>query len=174
MVASERSSPVRVRDVLVAALPELRDRLLEETIRNDWGRLAGPELGRRSRPGRLKAGVLDVTVDNSAWLHEMTLRSGELLAALQTRFGSVVASLRFALGVVPARVDPPTARPRPEPPTRLSHEETRVVEAMVASLPDPALAGSLRRLLTKDLLARRGHSSSRRRENSRPAEREDS
>jgi len=174
MVASERSRPVRVRDVLVAALPELRDRLLEETIRRDWSRLAGPELGRRSQPGRLKAGVLDVTVDNSPWLHEMTLRSGELLAALQTRFGSVVASLRLALGVVPAGVDPPKADHRPEPRARLSHEEAEVVEAMVASLPDPALAGSLRRLLTKDLLARRRHDSSRRREDSRPTEREDS
>jgi len=174
MVASERSRPVRVRDVLVAALPELRDRLLEETIRRDWSRLAGPELRRRSQPGRLKAGVLDVTVDNSPWLYEMTLRSGELLAALQTRFGSVVSSLRLALGVVPAGVDPPKADHRPEPRARLSHEEAEVVEAMVASLPDPALAGSLRRLLTKDLLARRGHSSSRRREDSRPAEREDS
>ena len=57
---------------------------------------------------------------------------------------------------------------------RLWAYETEVVEAMVASLPDPALAGSLRRLLTKDLLARRRPDSSRRREDSRPAEREDS
>ena len=160
--------------MLVAALPELRDRLLEETIRKDWSQLAGPELGRRSGPGRLKAGVLDVTVDNSPWLHEMTLRSGELLAGLQARFGSVVASLRLALGVVPAGVDPPKADRRPEARARLSHEEAEVVEAMVASLPDPALAGSLRRLLTKDLLARRRPDSSSRREDSRPAEREDS
>ena len=96
------------------------------------------------------------------------------LAALQTRFGSVVASLRVALGVVPAGVDPPKADPRPESRVRLTHEETEVVEAMVASLPDPALAGSLRRLLTKDLLARRRPDSNRRREDSRPAEREDS
>src|SRR6266545_6328696 len=174
MGASEGSSPVRVREVLVVALPGLRDRLLEEAIRKDWNRLVGLELGRRSRPGRLKAGVLDVTIDNSPWLHEMTLRSSELTAALQTRFGSAVASVRLGFGVVPAGVDPVTPRPRPEPQARLSHEETRVVEAMVASLPDPTLAGSLRRLLTKDLLARRRHGLSRPHEDSRPAEREDS
>ena len=174
MVAPERSSPVRVRDVLVAALPELRDRLQEETIRKEWSRLVGPELGTRSRPGRLKAGVLEVTVDNSPGLHEMTLRSGELLVSLQTRFGSTVTSLRLAIGTVPAGGAPPSARPRPETQARLSHEETSRVEAMVASLPDPMLAGSLRRLLTKDLLARRRHGSSRRREDVPPAEREDS
>ncbi len=173
MGASEGSSPVRVREVLVVALPGLRDRLLEEAIRKDWNRLVGLELGRRSRPGRLKAGVLDVTIDNSPWLHEMTLRSSELTAALQTRFGSAVASVRLAFGAVPAGVDPVTPPPRPKPQARLSHEETRVVEAMVASLPDPTLAGSLRRLLTKDLLARRRHGLSRPHEDSRPAERED-
>lgn len=174
MVAPERSSPVRVRDVLVAALPELRDRLQEEAIRKEWSRLVGPELGSRSRPGRLKAGVLDVAVDNSPGLHEMTLRSGELLASLQGRFGSTVTSLRLAIGVVPAGVAPPNARPRPETQARLSHDETSRVEAIVASLPDPMLAGSLRRLLTKDLLARRRHVSSRPREDVPPAEREDS
>ena len=173
MFAFERSAPVRVRDVLVAALPELRDRLLEETLRADWSRLVGPELGRRSRPGRLKAGVLEVVVDNSPWLHEMTLRSGELLAALRPRFASV-ASLRFTLGALPPIAGPAAPRPRPERPSRLSHEELRVVEATVASLPDPMLAGSLRRLLTKDLLARRRQDPSRRPDDSRPAEREDS
>jgi hypothetical protein len=115
-----------------------------------------------------------VTVDNSPGLHEMTLRSGELLVSLQTRFGSAVASLRLAIGTVPAGGAPPSARPHPETQARLSLEETSRVEAMVASLPDPMLAGSLRRLLTKDLLARRRHSSSRRREDVPPAEREDS
>ncbi len=174
MVAPERSSPVRVRDLLVAAVPELGDHLLEDAIRKEWSRLVGPELGRRSRPGQLKAGALDVTVDNSPVLHEMTLRSEELVAALQTRFGSTVTSLRLAIGVVPARPDAPSTRPRPATEERLSREETSKVEEMIASLPDPMLAGPLRRLLTKDLLARRQPGPNRRGRDVPPAEREDS
>jgi hypothetical protein len=173
MGVSKRSSPVRVRDVLVSAVPELQNRLLEESIKTDWSRLIGPELGRRSRPGRLHAGVLDVTVDNSPCLQEMTLRSSELLAALQRRFGAV-ASLRFTLGALPSVSDPAVRRARPETRPTPSHEELRVIEAMTASLPDPILADCMTRLLTKDLLARRLRDARRRREDPRSAEREDS
>ena len=173
MGAPERSRPVRVRDVLVSALPALQSRLLEEAIKTDWSRLIGPELGRRSQAGQLHAGVLDVIVDNSPCLQEMTLRSAELLATLQRRFRTVT-SLRFVLGTLPAGSDRTAPRTRSEPRPSLGPEDLRVIEAMTASLPDPILAGGLRRLLTKDLLARRLRDSRRRREDSRLAEREDS
>lgn len=173
MGVRERSSPVRVRDVLVSAVPELKSRLLEETIKTDWSRLIGPELGRRSRPGQLHTGVLDVIVDNSPCMQEMRLRSSELLATLQRRFGTVT-SLRFVLGTVPPGSDRTAPRPRSEPRPSLGDEDLRVIEAMAESLPDPILAGGLRRLLTKDLLARRLRDSRRRREDSRLAQKEDS
>jgi len=116
----------------------------------------GYELGRRSRPGELRMGVLEVIVDNSPWLHELTLRSDALLGALKSRYGAAVASLRFSLGQAPAP-RPPAARRRPAPPARLSAEEEHSVEAIAASVADPALAASLRRLMTKDLIARRRH-----------------
>jgi hypothetical protein len=168
-----RSKPVRVRDVLISALPELETRLLEEAIKTEWSRLIGAELGRRSRPGRLHAGVLDVIADNSPCLQELTLRSSELLAQLQRRFESI-ASLRFALGALPGVRTPAPPRARSESRADLSAEERHAIEAMAASLPDPILAGSLRQLLTKDLLARRQHDARRRPEDSTPAGREDS
>ena len=173
MGASRRSSPVRVRDLLVSALPELENRLLEETIRTDWSRLIGPELGRRSRPARLHAGVLEVMVDNSPCLQEMTLRSRELLAALQRRF-MAVASLKFTLGTLPSVSRRAAPRAHPAPPPSPGPEELRAIEAMATSLPDPVLAGGLRRLLTKDLLARRSRDARHRREESRTVEKEES
>jgi hypothetical protein len=173
MFASERSGPVRVGDVLIAALPELSDRLLEETLKAGWSQLIGAELGRRSRPGRIRAGVLEVTVDNSTWLQEMTLRSRELLARLRAHVPSVTA-LKVGLGALPPMAPP---APRVERPARrfpLSREELREIDETVATLPDPALAGSLRRLLTKDVLARRVKDPSRRPADSRRLEREDS
>jgi hypothetical protein len=173
MKTSERRRPVSVREVLVAAVPELRDRLVEESIRSDWTRLVGAELGRRSQPERLKGDVLEVIVDNSPCLQELTLRAQAVLAKVQSRFPSV-ASLRFMLGTLPSR-GRGVARPaRPQPQPRLSPEDLHVVEAMATTLPDPILAGGLRRLLTKDLLARRRREGDRRRGNSSPAERENS
>ena len=51
MARALASRPLRVRDLLVAAVPGLRDRMLEETIRSGWAEIAGPEIARRSRPG---------------------------------------------------------------------------------------------------------------------------
>lgn len=156
MASAKISRPIRVRDVLTAAVPGLRDRMLREVISNDWTDTVGHDLARRSRPGELRMGVLEVIVDNSPWLHEMTLRSEALLGALRSRHGAAVTSLRFALGAPPAP-RPPAVRRRASPPVRLSAEETHSVETLAASIADPVLAASLRRLVTKDLIARRRH-----------------
>ncbi len=152
--------------MLAAAVPGLSDRMLAQTIRSGWAAAIGHDLARRSRPGEIQGGVLDVTVDNSPWLCEMTLRSDDLLGAVRSRFGAGVTSLKFSLGRAPTppeRVRPP----RPSPPAHLSAEEERSVETIAAAVSDPELAASLRRLMTKDLIARRrpGAPSPARREN---------
>jgi len=155
-MAPTRSSPVRVRDVLVAALPELESHMLLDGIRKDWASIVGPEISRRCQPGGLRQGVLDVIVDNSPWLHELTLRSSSLLANLTARRGSAVTGLRFVLG--PVTADGRSATPRRRRhggAAALEPAEVSAVESMLTPVADPALAASLRRLVTKDLLARR-------------------
>jgi hypothetical protein len=165
-MATRISRPVRVGEVLTAAIPGLVGRLLEEAIRRDWATTVGSGAARRSRPGEIRAGVLHVSVDNSPWLSEMRLRSEELLDAVRKRHGDAVTSLRFALGPVPAPASR-SAAPATSPlrAARLNAEEERSVETIVASVADPALATAVRRLVEKDFIARRrGAPSSARRE----------
>ena len=150
-------NPVRVGSLLTAAVPALAERMLEDVMRREWAQTAGPEAARRSRPGAFRQGTLEVSVDNSPWLQELTLRSAAIVAALQKRHGSAVSRVRFALGS--RRGDDPAAagptRAGAEAPRRrLSAEESRIVDATAGQLQDQALASSLKRLLTKDLLAR--------------------
>ena len=154
MARALASRPLRVRDLLVAAVPGLRDRMLEETIRREWADIAGPEIARRSRPGELRAGVLTVHVDNSPWLQEIMLRSSEILAGLRARHGSAVTSVRCVLGTLPAPRQTVT-HDRPPPGDPLSAEEERAVDTIIAPVTDPVLAASVRRLVTKDLIASR-------------------
>ena len=151
-------NPVRVGNLLTAAVPALAERMLEEAIRREWAQTAGPEAARRSRPGALRQGTVEVSVDNSPWLQELTLRSAAIVAALRKRHGSAVIGVRFALGsgrgdadvsVGPARAGTEAPRRR-----RLTVEEARLVDAAAGQVPDPVLASSLKRLLTKDFLAR--------------------
>jgi len=154
MNARPSSPPVAVRDVLTLAVPELGLRMRELAIRQEWARTVGPDLARRSQPGELKAGTLTIIIDNSPWLHELTLRSRELLQAVRARHGASITALRFALGTLTPPADT-GRRTRPEPTATLDGEEMRAVAVTAAPLTDPALNASLRRLLAKDLLARR-------------------
>ena len=145
--------PHRVGDLLTAAVPALAERMLADAIRRDWAVTVGGEMARRSRPASLDHGVLEIEADNSPWLMELQMRTGEILEALGRRYGRSVVSLRFTLG---ARRAPAPATTRPsQVVARLSAEETREIEAVTASLGDPGLVRALRRLLTKDRLARR-------------------
>src|SRR5262245_25433597 len=145
MSTRARTSPVRVRDVL-EAMPDLRDHMLEAAIRTNWTQAVGPELSCHSRPGVLRLGTLEVIVDNSPWLQEMTLRSGELLSVIRARHGSSLSSLRFVLGTVPVKPSPLVVPRTPSAPA-LAGVEARWVDALVAPVSDPLLAGSVRRLL---------------------------
>jgi hypothetical protein len=148
------SAPHRVGDLLTAAVPALAERMLVGDLQRQWADIVGAALARRSWPAALERGALEIRADNSPWLSELQLRSGEILDALRRRHGRSVLSLRFALGARPT-ARPATAPSGSDAPARLSPDDARAIEEAVAGFDDPALASALRRLLTKDRLARR-------------------
>lgn len=140
-------APRAVADLLVSALPALRDPLLEQRIARAWVGLVGPDVARRARPGSFFDGCLQITVDNSPWLHELTLRAPELRERLRAEFGEV-RSVRVVLDTLPP--DPPPVRRSGEArAVPLSAGEVREIEAATSAIPDPTLAAAARRLMTK-------------------------
>src|SRR2546427_12310599 len=106
-------APRAVADLLVTAVPELRERLAEHHVRRVWSTLVGADVARRAKPQGLVEGCLTAIVDNSPWLHQLTLRADELTARLRARFPAVRA-LRVPLGTL-EQARPPRA-PRGPPP----------------------------------------------------------
>jgi hypothetical protein len=139
--------PRLVGELLIRAVPQLEDRLLVERLRREWPSLVGPEAARRSKPQALVNGTLQVVVDNSPWLSELTLLAPDLTARLNHRHPAV-RSLRFSLGVPPAEDRPPAARPAPRDP-RLTEDDRRAIDAAAAAISDPALAATARRLMAR-------------------------
>ena len=129
----------------MSAVPELRDRLVEVRIRGAWNGLVGPDVARRARPQSLTNGCLHVVVDNSPWLQELTLRSGELTTRIAARF-ETIRTLRFTLG----RLDEPSEAP-PSPNGRssrtLNADDVREIDETVAPIRDPDVRAAARRLL---------------------------
>jgi predicted nucleic acid-binding Zn ribbon protein len=101
MTSARVSTPHRVGDLLVAAVPALAERMLAVEISRQWEALVGPALARRSRPGALERGILEIRADNSPCLMELEMRGGEILEAITRRHGRSVLSLRFVLGAMP-------------------------------------------------------------------------
>jgi hypothetical protein len=145
-------TPRVVGELLVSAVPQLEDRLLVQRLRRAWIDLVGVDVARRTQPQALVNGCLHVMVDNSPWLHEMTLRAPDLTARLGARFPTV-RSVRFALGVPPAEEPPPVARPAARP-SRLSDEDRRAIDAAAAAISDPDVAAGARRLLARAVAPR--------------------
>jgi len=140
-----RRGPRAVGDLLINAVPALRERLAEVEIRAAWPALVGADAARRSRPQSVTHGCLQVVVDNSPWLQELTLRSGELTARVAGRFGDI-RTLRFTLG--PVSAVPSETRAPVGPRTRaLNADELREIDAAVAPIRDPDARAAARRLL---------------------------
>src|SRR3989442_542775 len=77
--------------------------------------IVGPDVARRARASAMSGGTLEILVDNSPWLHELTLRSDDLLRRVRERFPEISA-VKFALSTAPVA---PSSRertgvPRPE------------------------------------------------------------
>jgi hypothetical protein len=141
-----RSGPRAVGDLLVNAVPALRDRLVEVHLRAAWPALVGPDVARRSRPLGLTNGCLHVAVDNSPWLQELTLRSAELTRRITAQFETVRA-LRLTLGRAEEG-----SREAPAPPSisrapALRPDDLREIDAAVAPIRDPDVRAAARRLL---------------------------
>src|SRR2546428_14120242 len=130
-------APRAVADLLVTAAPELRERLAEHHVRRVWSTLLGADVARRAKPQALVDGCLTVVVDNSPWLHELTLRADELTARLRARFPAVRA-LRVTLGTLEEPGPPAAPRRRPRSSTPLGAPDLRATLQATSPISHPA------------------------------------
>jgi predicted nucleic acid-binding Zn ribbon protein len=78
-----------------------------------WPHVVGEEVARRSQPGLLRKGCLQVTVADAVWLQQLTMLKPAILARLQSHLGSRdVRDIFFTVGTCPE------APPRPSPASR--------------------------------------------------------
>jgi predicted nucleic acid-binding Zn ribbon protein len=62
-----------------------------ETVRRNWGDVAGAQVAAHAQPTAFAHGVLTLSADHHAWAAELRLLSAELLKRLQARCPSVRA-----------------------------------------------------------------------------------
>jgi len=91
---------------LKAALERaLRQRGIESELKGwdavrEWPRVVGPAIASHSRAVRFQQGVLEVEVEGSAWMHELSLLKPQLIRKMNRELGdAAVRELRY---IVPA------------------------------------------------------------------------
>jgi hypothetical protein len=141
--------PVRIADLL----PELAERggwgqVMDLCrLRAEWGRLVGATVAAHSHPERIGRGRLTVTVDNSAWLMQLSFYRDEMLGKAREVLGpDKVAEVFLKVGRIPREAASRRGAPVPPPPGA-----ARDVEACVAAVEDPEVRAALRSLLLADL-----------------------
>ncbi len=66
-----------------------------------WRTAVGEKMGRFTRAGAIRRGVLEVLVANSALMQELTFQKADLLAKLQANLpDEKIKNLRFRVGVI--------------------------------------------------------------------------
>lgn len=117
-------------------------------IHRVWPEVVGVEVARRSQPGPIKHGRLQVTVVDAVWLQQLTMLKPRILAGLESHLGSrLVGDIFFTVGTVslaPAR----PARASRGRRNRLSPEMQEHVQEILRPVQDEECRNILGRILT--------------------------
>jgi len=104
-----------------------------------WSEAVGEVFGRESCPSMLAGGVLQVSVSNSNWLHEMRFMKTQILERLQAMLPDTpISDIRFRVGPVPRPQEPVDMEPLPE----LSPGEQEHISSQAACIRDEELRGA--------------------------------
>jgi hypothetical protein len=116
-----------------------------------WDEVVGPQIAARTRPEKIRDGVLEVCVDQPTWMQQLQLLKPQILAKLNARLGDApLRELYLKRGKVTA---PAAAARAPQPPlwrsATLTAEELGDLQQLLRGVTDAELRRDLEELLVK-------------------------
>ena len=115
-----------------------------------WEDVVGPQIAARTRPVRIRDGVLEVNVDQPTWMQQLQLMKPKILARLNAELGEAgIRELYLKRGKINARADQKT---EPAPAWRsveLSENERQEITGLLSAIADPELRLQMERFLLK-------------------------
>jgi hypothetical protein len=115
-----------------------------------WDEVVGPQIAARARPSKIRGSVLEVCVDQPAWMQQLQLMKPQILKKLNEQLGEgEISEIFLKRGKVPPRL----AEEPPAPPVwksvRLDQREKQQIEDLLKAVEDPELRTRLERMLSK-------------------------
>ena len=96
-----KSKPSPISEVIHHVFEKMENTVnpFEEDIEALWKELAGNDGARHSKPIRIQKTVLNVLVDSSGWMQELSMKKRALLKGLKRRLGKDrISEIRFKIG----------------------------------------------------------------------------
>ena len=152
------SRPRRPRMKQAARAGDLVDKLLKGLGLDDrmqqyralviWEQVVGPQIAARTRPVRIREGILEVNVDQPAWMQQLQLMKPKILAMLNAELGkATIKDLYLKRGKVNIRPDRPAEQPPAWRSVQLDDAEKQQVQQLVAAIEDPGLREEMGKFL---------------------------
>jgi hypothetical protein len=97
----KKGIPLRCGHILEGVLSSsgLQRRMQEQKILDSWAQAVGKPVAERTRPLRVRSGVLEVVVDSSVWMQQLQFMKGLILQNLSRDLGAApVKDIRFCIG----------------------------------------------------------------------------
>jgi len=117
-----------------------------------WEEAVGPQIAARTRPVRIREGVLEVNVDQPAWMQQLHLMKPKILARLNAELGkATIKDLYLKRGKVNDRVGKPTDQPPAWRMVQLDDGEKQQVEDLLTRINDPELRNEMEKFLMKQM-----------------------
>jgi hypothetical protein len=118
-----------------------------------WDEVVGPQIAARTRPEKIRDGVLEVCVDQPTWMQQLQLLKPQILAKLNARLDEApLREIFLKRGKVSASTAAATTtRPPAWRRMTLSPEEEEELRNLLAGVADEGLRREMESLLTKQL-----------------------
>lgn len=117
-----------------------------------WEEVVGPQIAARTRPVRIREGVLEVNVDQPTWMQQLQLMKPKILAQLNAELGKAsVKDLFLKRGKVNVRIDKQVEPPPAWRMVQLDDSEKQHVEGLLKTIEDPELRAEMEKFLIKQM-----------------------
>ena len=115
-----------------------------------WDEVVGPQIAARTKPVRIRDGVLEVNVDQPTWMQQLQLMKPKILARLNAELGDdAIREIFLKRGKVTARAAAIEEAPPRWRSVQLSKDEQEKIAGLLAGVADPELRQSMERFLLK-------------------------
>ena len=117
-----------------------------------WEDVVGPQIAARTRPVRIREGVLEVNVDQPTWMQQLQFMKPKILTQLNAELGkATVKDLYLKRGKVNVRLERPVEPPPAWKTVQLDDDEKEQINGLLTAIEDKELREEMETFLVKQM-----------------------